>query len=179
MLIITLNDIATWQSQLTGCVDLSGYVLEETPSTSAVSMGIAISIILSFSWFSIFFSLAVVGIIMKVIVNILYMLEMLRWIDSSDHLRRSIVPGKNNLSGILWMWNPLMRFLLFLHYTHIVSARWGPVLVRAGPGLALWGVITKQDPVLNSPSWGISFGIKDQYWGQQRVQHRTHLASNR
>ena len=42
---ITLNDIATWQSQLTGCVDLSGYVLEETPSTSAVSMGIAISII--------------------------------------------------------------------------------------------------------------------------------------
>ena len=45
MLIITLNDIATWQSQLTGCVDLSGYVLEETPSTSAVSMGIAISII--------------------------------------------------------------------------------------------------------------------------------------
>ena len=46
MSIITLNDIATWQSQLTGCgVDLSGYVLEETPSTSAVSMGIAISII--------------------------------------------------------------------------------------------------------------------------------------
>ena len=43
---ITLNDIATWQSQLTGCVDLSGYVLEETPSTSAhISMGIAISII--------------------------------------------------------------------------------------------------------------------------------------
>ena len=38
---ITLNDIATWQSQLTGCVDLSGYVLEETPSTSAVSMGTA------------------------------------------------------------------------------------------------------------------------------------------
>ena len=38
---ITLNDIATWQSQLTGCVDLSGYVSEETPSTSAVSMGIA------------------------------------------------------------------------------------------------------------------------------------------
>ena len=120
---------------------------------------------------------------MSVIVNILYMLEMLRWIDSSDHLRRSIVPGKNNLSGILWMWNPLMRFLLFLHYTHIVSARWGPVLVRAGPGLALWGVITKQggtqDPVLNSPSWRISFRIKDQYWGRQRVQHRTHLASNR
>ena len=46
MSIITLNDIATWQSQLTGCGgDLSGYVLEETPSTSAVSMGIAISII--------------------------------------------------------------------------------------------------------------------------------------
>ena len=44
---ITLNDIATWQSQLTGCGgDLSGYVLEETPSTSAhISMGIAISII--------------------------------------------------------------------------------------------------------------------------------------
>ena len=43
---ITLNDIATWQSQLTGCVDLSGYVSEETPSTSAhISMGIAISII--------------------------------------------------------------------------------------------------------------------------------------
>ena len=38
---------------------------------------------------------------MSVIVNILYMLEMLRWIDSSDHLRLSIVPGKNNLSGIL------------------------------------------------------------------------------
>ena len=42
-----MNDIATWQSQSTGCGgDLSGYVLKETPSTSAhISMGIAISII--------------------------------------------------------------------------------------------------------------------------------------
>ena len=39
----------------------------------------------------------------------------------------------NNLSGILWMWNPLMRFLLFLHYTHIVSARWGPLVGQGRP----------------------------------------------
>ena len=58
---------------------------------------------------------------------------MMKRIDSSDHLRLSIVPGKNNLSGILWMWNPLMRFLLFLHYTHIVSARWGPLVGQGRP----------------------------------------------
>ena len=58
---------------------------------------------------------------------------MMKRIDSSDHLRLSIVLGKNNLSGILWMWNPLMRFLLFLHYTHIVSARWGPLVGQGRP----------------------------------------------
>ena len=65
--------------------------------------------------------------------NISCRLEMMKRIDSSDHLRLSIVPGKNNLSGILWMWNPLMRFLLFLHYTHIVSARWGPLVGQGRP----------------------------------------------
>ena len=33
--------------------------------------------------------------------NISCRLEMMKRIDSSDHLRLSIVPGKNNLSGIL------------------------------------------------------------------------------